>query len=264
MIDRDAVILGVLKKIKGNFREPGVKHVWETGWGEILERIRAEGFSPALLKPQYMNGDEVIRYNGEYRYADASHDMDAAIRKSVIALHLKGEERIVELGCGTGLNQLLLAEICPEAELVAADWAKASQEIVREISAHLKRVIKPVNFNMFTLDGWDELGAEGAAVLTVHALEQLGDDWGLLLTALRKAKICVHLEPIVENYNEENLFDFLAAEYHRARGYLTGWLPAIRELEKQGKAEILRSDRIRFGNRYHEAYSILVWKPVNE
>ncbi len=85
MLDRDAIILGVLKKINGSFREPCVKHVWETGWGEILERIRAEGFSPALLTPQYMNGDEVCRFNGDYRLADNTHDMDMAIRKSAIA-----------------------------------------------------------------------------------------------------------------------------------------------------------------------------------
>lgn len=267
LIDRDALILQVLKKLQSPFRKPGSKEVWDTGWEEILERVRRNQFSPELLKPQYFRGDEICRKDGEYTHAEQFYEMDHAIRKCDFANYLREVPKIVEIGCGTGINQLLLAEMFPEAELVAADWAKASQEIVAAISANLSRAIKPVNFNMFTLDGWENLGIdEKTAVLTVHALEQIGADWGLLLTALRKARprICVHIEPLLELYDETKLFDWLAAEYHRTRDYLAGWLPAIQELQRQGKAEILACYRRQFGNLYHEAYSILVWKPIGE
>ena len=262
-MNRDEVILGVLKKIAGGFRQPGSKDVWDTGWGEILDAIQKDGFTPEALKPQYFGNDNMHRSNGDWHVMDHAWQMDQSIRKSAISELVGGN--IVELGCGTGINQLLIAEMYPDAELVAADWAKASQEIISSISTYIGRHIKPVNFNMASLEGWDDLGiGETTAVLTIHALEQLGSDWGLLLTALRAAKprICVHVEPILELYDETDLFDYLAAEYHRARDYLSGWLPAIRELERQGKAEIIRLERNKFGNRYHEAYTILVWKPL--
>lgn len=261
MPSRDSIILDILKRLEGDFRPAFDKEVWDNGWGEILDKINNEGFSIQHLKPQYFK-DEVFRYRGDWYTDENQWELDREIRSKVFAEHLTGL-RVVEIGCGTGINQLLLADICPE--LVAADWAEPSQEIIKRINGHLNKDIKPVNFDMFSLRGWDELGIdENTAILTVHALEQVGEDWGLLLTAIRKAKprLCVHIEPLYELYDQDILFDYLAARYHRKRNYLEGYLPAIRELERNGNAEIMRCERLHFGGKYHEAYSVLVWKPI--
>ena len=81
-----------------------------------------------------------------------------------------------------------------------------------------------------------------------------------LLENLYKQKcLCVHLEPIKEFY-EDNLFDTLAKNYHKKRNYLGNFLTDIRQLELEGKAEILEELRIGFGDRYHEAYGLIIWK----
>ncbi len=102
------------------------------------------------------------------------------------------------------------------------------------------------------------------AVLSVHALEQLSGNWGPLLDKLLevKPKLCLHLEPILELYDESILFDFLAAKYHRRRNYLHGWLSRLRELEAAGRVQITEERRLGFGDRYHEAYSVLAWRPL--
>ena len=82
----------------------------------------------------------------------------------------------------------------------------------------------------------------------------------MLLILCKNKPLCVHLEPIYEYYNNENLFDTLAKNYHKKRNYLGKYLTDIKLLEKEGKAEILEEIRIGFGDRYHEAYSLLVWK----
>src|SRR5688500_5096575 len=53
--ERDDIMLGILKRIeKRDFRIVGENDntVWIRGWGEILEQIEKQGFSPDLLRPQ--------------------------------------------------------------------------------------------------------------------------------------------------------------------------------------------------------------------
>ena len=77
----------------------------------------------------------------------------------------------------------------------------------------------------------------------------------------RDQPACV-LEPIVELYDRSSLFDVLAIKYHERRNYLHGWLTRLRELAALGRAEILQVRRLGFGDRYHEAYSVILWKPL--
>jgi cyclopropane fatty-acyl-phospholipid synthase-like methyltransferase len=255
LINRDALILDILKKIKGGFREPYIKEPWDKGWGEIAEKIR-QGFDLSALKPQYYGDDPICRHDNEFRPSELYEAMDRALRNDA-ARYLKGAKKVVEIGCGTGINLPHIASICPDAEITAADWSEASQEIVAAIAAYLKRPITGVKYNMFSPAPL----IDGHHVITVHALEQIGTKWELLLEEMQKASLCVHLEPILELYDETILMDYLAAEYHRTRGYLSGFLPAVRKLEREGKAEILTCERRKFGNRYHDSYSLLVWRP---
>lgn len=269
--ERDAIMLGILKRIQeGALRVVGGNDntVWQKGWGEILAQVQAQGFTPAILRPQYFDHHRIMRLDSEYidgGDANFVYEYDQLLRRLVIAHYLKGQKHVVELGCGTGTSQLILAELLPDAQLTASDWAEPSQEIIRAIGAYLKRDIKPVNFNMLTLEGWNELGINsGSAVLTVHALEQLGDGCGALLDKLvaAKPKLCVHFEPVAELYDEAQLTDYLAAYYHRHRNYLHGWLTRLRALETQGKVRLLDVRRLSFGDRYHEAYSVIAWQAL--
>jgi hypothetical protein len=99
--------------------------------------------------------------------------------------------------------------------------------------------------------------------MTVHAMEQLGSNWQSFLDFLiaRRPALCLHIEPILEHYDERSSFDARARRYHLKRGYLQGFLPEVLALCKEGKADLIGSRRVRFGGLYHEAYSILAWRP---
>jgi len=270
--EREEIVRGITERTdSGSLRVVGGNdnEVWERGWGEILAQVTAKGgFTPAILKPQYFDHHRIMRFNGDYIDAgDANfvYEYDQVLRRLVLAKYLKGATKVVELGCGTGTSQLMLADILPKAKLVASDWAKPSQEIIRAMGAYLKRHITPVCFNMLTLEGWDELTIDhDTTVVTVHALEQLGGNIGALLDALLKARprTCLHFEPIAEFYDEKVPFDQLALRYHRRRNYLDGWLTRLRELAARGKIEITEERRLAFGDRYHEAYNIVQWRPL--
>tara|TARA_Y200000002_G_scaffold71953_1_gene56319 strand:+ start:5400 stop:7268 length:1869 start_codon:yes stop_codon:yes gene_type:complete len=266
--ERDDVIKSILEKINlKDLRISGENNndVWEKGWGEILDSIR-HGFSPEKIMPQYFDHHKIMRLDGKFITEISDnfvYKYDQIIRKVVLKKYASSKSKLVELGCGTGSGTLLAAlDLDENINITASDWAISSLPILKEISKFTCRDINAVQFNMLDLNGWDSLSIdEDTTVISFHALEQLGNNYKKLLSRLCKNKpLCVHLEPIYEYYNNENLFDTLAKNYHKKRNYLGKYLTDIKLLEKEGKAEILEEIRIGFGDRYHEAYSLLVWK----
>lgn len=270
--ERDAVVLDVLKKTDSeSLRIAGANDntVWEDGWGEILARLQGSTEPlETLLKPQYFQHHRILRFRGQFIDAfntEFVYNYDRILRTVAIKRFLSDANRIVELGSGTGTTQLLLAALVPSAELVSSDWARSSQQIVQLISQRCDRDIATAQVNMLDLYGWKALRVDRhCAVLTIHAMEQLGDNWRPLLNALlaQKPKLCVHLEPVLEMYNQEELFDYIAAKYHKRRNYLLGYLTALQRLASEGLVKIQEQRRLQFGDRYHEAYTLIVWSPT--
>ncbi|KMT66597.1 class I SAM-dependent methyltransferase [Catenovulum maritimum] len=242
--------------------------VWEKGWGEVYQNVTQHGVNKQQLNPQYFGKYDYLRLDGQFikpLTEGFEAQLDLWIREYIFSRYLKGQNRIVELGCGTGNSLLLLNQLFPNAELVGADWASASQKIVNAIAHKTAANIIGVNLNMLTLQGFDELQITyDSAVISVHALEQLGDNYRDLTDALIKStpKLCVHLEPVIENYTSDNDFDQLAQEYHTKRNYLGPWLTYLQQKESTGEIRILENKRLGFGGVYHEAYSLVVWQSV--
>ena len=118
---------------------------------------------------------------------------------------------------------------------------------------------------MFTLDGNENINITNfTAVVTLHAMEQLGDNFGPFLDMLisNRPAVCIHLEPIIEFYDTTLEFDLYAVNYHNKRNYLSGFLNKLHNYEKVGDIEIIQSHRSGFGSTFQEAYSIIVWRPL--
>ena len=101
------------------------------------------------------------------------------------------------------------------------------------------------------------------AVITMGALEQVGDRWGPFLDMMLrcKPKLVLHVEPVEEFYDERNLSDWLALRYHKARGYLSGYYTELHRLHALGKVELIETGRNYLGNRHNEGFSLIVWRP---
>ena len=240
---------------------------WEHGWSEVLREIETHGFSAEALTPQYFRHD-ILRYNGGYIRASApgfEYRFYEILRRVLFSRYLTNYARIVEFGCGTGSNLHLLHQMFPLHQFIGCDWARPSQKIIRRLATETGGDIHANRFDMFTLEGRDEIEIDGAtAIITMHALEQLGDGFGPFLDYLIAARpgISFHLEPIAEFYDPHLPFDENALEYHNKRKYLSGFLTRIHELEDNGKLEILEAKRLGFGSMYQEAYSLIVWRPA--
>jgi len=239
--------------------------VWERGWAELADQLASQTITTHTLRPQYYHGEVPCRLFGglvEQVTPDFEYWVGLCVRFVTFAEFLRDQRDIVEFGCGTGINLLLLAQLIPGARLAGCDWATPSQRILAQIARETGEAIEGYRFNMLSATG--ECGPVGAdtAVLTVHALEQVGAGWQPFLDFViaRRPRLCVHLEPLVELYETAPLDD-LARRYHRKRRYLDGFVPAIQALAARGQAEILTLRRTAFSGLYQEAYSVLVWRP---
>jgi SAM-dependent methyltransferase len=266
-VERDDVLLEVLRRIHAPTLKAAGTHRaadWETGWHENLEEFRRQPDARALV-PRYVKPGVPIRLNGQY-IKPALHEFvyhyTIIFREWLFRAFLGSHRRVVEFGCGTGQNLVHLGAVFPGTQLAGCDWAPSSQTLLGEIRQHLKLDITGHHFDFFRPALPMPLDREWA-VLTFGALEQLGADHAAYLDFLlsQRPGLCVDVVGVAELYDSSDLVDYLGRLYHERRNYLTGYLPRLRELERDGRVEIVAAHHHRFGNYFDDPYSYIVWRP---
>ena len=241
--------------------------VWNKGWGEIYDKIKNKKFDENSIVPQYFSLHKVLRFQNEYikTHKYFAYHMDQLIRKLVLYKFVNRNSNIIELGSGTGNNQILINKLFPKVKQTASDWSSSSLSINRLISKKIKKDIKIVKLNMINLKGWENLEInKNSLLLTTHSLEQLSDYSSNLLQKILDSnfKRVINIEPIIENYDHDNLLDFLAISYHKKRNYLINWLSNLQKLERKKEIKFIFNKRFKFGDKFHEAYSVIVWEKL--
>jgi len=243
------------------------KNDWHRGWSENLNAFTSSGFNLEALQPKYLNKEpRPFRFDGNYIIPDSKtfeKDFIAVISNWIFTTYLHEYDNIYELGCGTGKNLISFANLFNDKKYFGLDWAPSSQEIVDLISKHHGFNISGHKFDFFAPNTeFDILTNSG--IFTICALEQLGDKYKLLVDYLlgKKPKICVHLEPINELYDENSEFDNIALKFHSSRNYLKNYLSYLKQLESENLIRILTTKKINFGSLHHDAYSLIVWEII--
>ena len=192
------------------------------------------------------------------------YDLFVLARRLLFGWYLAGIRTIYEIGSGSGNNLWLLSELFPDASIVGLDWVTPAVELANELGAATGRKIEGRRFDMLNPDR-NLMLEPGSAVVTIHALEQLGDRHGALLDWLAAARpaLVLHYEPILEFYDAANLLDYLALWYSERRRYLSGFWTAIAARRDAGEIEVLAAERPGLGGVFHEA-SVIVWRPITQ
>lgn len=265
---------GLLREIVRTLLAPNVvrsgdhrRDDWEKGWGENLDSILRSSPDRESVIPKYFGKYDAIRWRGrfirplspQFEYRSLAVILDWLFDK-----YLRDADVVYEFGCGTGYNLLRAREFNQVASLWGLDWATSSQRIIERL-AHggLDPDIHGRRFDYFDPDESFRLAAN-SVVYTVASLEQVGARWRKFVDYLlsNRPALCVHVEPIAELLDPDNLLDYLSVEYFKKRNYLKGFLDGLRQLEEQGKVMIHRAQRSHIGSLFIDGYSIVVWSPV--
>jgi len=240
---------------------------WEERWGQLYAEICSTGVTMEKLRPKYFGG-RILRLDGRFINAfeeNFEFNLHLTTLRALFQNYLDSVDRVVDLGCGSGTSLYLLAEMFPELTLYGGDWSPVSQKILSEIAARTG-----INISGFSIDLRNDLTEQpipinaDTAVISIHAFEQLGEDYGFALDLLLKnrPKIILQIEPIYEFYDPQVKMDHLAILHHDKEHYLKGYLTKLQALADEGRIEIRDQRRLFFGGAWHEAYSLLVWRPI--
>lgn len=266
--DRDKILLKIMKALLDPQPIKAGKHrqdQWEKGWAENLESYikHVEG----SIIPRYFGKHDVIRWKQQFLNpisANFEYNMLAIIQYWLFDKYLRSSNSIYEFGCGTGHNLLRVREVNTSASLWGLDWVRSSQEIIQKMRLEKSDPkLFTQNFDFFNPDANFKLNKK-SAIYTVAALEQIGNKFQPFICYLleNKPEICIHIEPIAELLDPNNLVDYLSIQYFKKRDYLNGYLSKLQELETKGKIKIHLAQRSFIGSLYIEGYSIIVWSPI--
>jgi hypothetical protein len=267
--ERDTVMLGILKQLDvDQFARVGEerKGIWEKAWAASAENFKRRSLD-GLLPEYHTRTNQIVRLNRQYVQSVESGNLEnsfsPAFRRWLFVKYVSPASAVYEFGCGSGFNLTILAQMFPDKNLYGLDWAESAVQLVNQIGQTQGYRLQGRSFDFFAPDRSLQLEAN-SVVLTMCALEQIGDRHEDFLRFLlgRAPVLCLNMEPLVELYDPDNLVDYLALRYHRQRGYLDGYLTRLRQLEALGKIEILKIQRVYFGNLYHEGYSFVAWRPI--
>ena len=267
--ERDNVILQVLKKIEGDTQVIGAterKDVWEHGWAENLQSFVESGGDLDKLVPKFIRENQPIRYAGDYIMPvnpKFEYHFMTVFRLWLFQKYLSPFDTIYEFGCGTGMNLVLLGSLFPQKELYGLDFVRSSVELVNKIGESGAGNIKGCLFDMIEPDESLQL-SQNSAVLTFGAIEQLASKFEKFIEYLcrNKPKLCIHIEPTIELYEEDHLFDYLAIKFHRKRGYTENLLSSLKELERRGAIRLIKVKRLYLGSLFMEGYTYFIWEPL--
>ena len=266
--ERDQAVLNVLKKIETDkqvIASPERQDAWEKGWEENLNSFIEKGNDLSALIPKFIRPNQLIRLFGNYiKPSNPLFELDffRVFRLWIFKKYFKDVSSIYEFGCGTGFNLVELAKMYPDKKLYGSDFVSSSRDLVNKIAEAYKFNLKGFLFDMLKPDENITLD-KNSAIYTFGSLEQLGGKIEAFLQFIlkRQPEICINLEPTIELYDENNLFDYLAIKFHRKRGYTKGYLPRLKDLESQCKIEILKVKRLYFGSTFMEGFTYMIWRP---
>lgn len=267
--ERDRFIKKILEILLDQSIEPVGKHrrpKWEKGWSENLSKYKKAAVIKNL-SPMYFGKYDCIRWNQNF-IIPLSKNFEAnslgLIQDWLFDLYLRQAKTVYEFGCGTGHNLLRLRTINKKAVLWGLDWTKSSQKLIDRIQqANPDPKLRSHNFDFFKPDYSFKLDKE-SVVLTIASLEQTGHEFKKFINYLvkEKPKLVIHIEPVYELLDKNNVFDYLSLKYFQKRNYLWGLLDYLRRLETQKKIKIIRAQRTYLGSLFIDGYSIIVWQTI--
>lgn len=268
-LDKEDIYKTVIDKIRNDSQligSPDRKNIWHKGWNENLELYSSNVDNLSSLIPKFIRPTDVVRLFGQYvKPQNSMFELSyfEVIRDHLFRTYFNDVSSVYEYGCGTGFNLVELAKIYPDKNLYGSDFVQSSVDLVNKVA---KSRVLNINSFIFDMVHPDKSRAiePNSGVYTFGSLEQISSQFEEFIEYLLHQKItrCVHMEPTIELYDQDILFDYLAAWFHSKRGYTTGLLPYLQRKEAEGSIRIIKTKRTGMGSIMMEGFSYIVWEPL--
>ena len=222
--EHDASILRCVRVLMEEGLDRAGEHAlekWEKGWAENLEML-SNNPDPSSVVPLYFAKNHIVRLRQRFvrpTSADFEYHIYGLILDWLFDAYAREADHIYEFGCGPGYNLLRLRRVNSHARLWGLDWASSSQKIVEKMAvAFNDPALFARRFDYFHPDYTFNL-EKGAVVCTCASLEQVGRNFEPFVEYLLRNRpaLCIHVEPIGELLDEENLLDYLSLRYFQKR-----------------------------------------------
>lgn len=266
-VDRDNLILRILKRVEEDRQVIGAperRHIWDEGWKENINEFIAGNYDLSKLVPKFIRHGQPVRFNCCFiQPSNSNFELDyfTVFKQWLFKTYFDSASHVYEFGCGTGLNLVTMAQLYPEKKLYGLDFVPSSVELVNKIAECYSFNLQGHLFDMITPNTTFRLEKD-SAVLTIGSVEQLASKFEAFIEYLlsQPISLCVHVEPIIELYDGNNLLDYLAIKFQSKRGYTRNLLPYLKELEEKRRLEIVKVKRLYFGSLFMEGYNLIVWR----
>lgn len=267
--ERENLYLEALRKIKADKQKIGAPErtqVWQDGWNENLNMFRESDYDESALRPKFVRKGNPVRLNKKFiipRNNDFELNFIEIFRHWYIETYFSDIEEVHEFGCGTGFNLLAINKLFSEKKLYGSDFVQSSVDLVNTIASSKSIPLKGTYFNMLEPRSDYKVGPS-SALYTFGSLEQLASKIEPILDffVAKRPAICLHCEPAIELYDDDSIVDLLGYQFQKQRGYTSGLIRKLKELESEEKIEILKIKRLFFGSFFMEGYNLFVWRPV--
>ncbi len=266
--EKQTVILDEIKKNidsnKFSMAGESKRSFWNDKWSDQLKNFTTKKQKIDALVPKYFI-KPMSRFNGGFIIPlknDFEINWSRVYKYWLFKKYFQNVDNIYEFGGGTGMNMPILADLFPQKKFYCSDWVESAVEIYNLMAKKFKWNLSGFVFDMFRPNYSLEVPKK-SAFLTFSSLEQLGRNYRdfIEFAIQKKVDLFVTVDSIEELYGKTK-YDNLARKFIIKRNYLKSYLTFLRNLEEKGRIKIIKIQRIRFGNLYHDGYSYIVWKPI--
>jgi len=266
---RDYLITQIIERIRNDnqiIASDCRTETWTKGWEDNLEAFRISGGNVKELIPRFVRPGQPVRWERKYVQPNLDNFELAYIevlRHFIIENYFGQVSSLYEFGAGTGFNLVHAGQLRPEIHLVGTDFVQSAVDLMNEVGITLGINLTSSIFDMIRPNDFSLELPENSGVWTFGSLEQLGGKIEPIVNYIieNKPKICVHVEPMSELYDEAVLEDYLAKWFQTKRGYTSGLISLLEQHEKAGRITINKIKRLEFGSLMMEGYNLMVWTP---
>jgi hypothetical protein len=184
----------------------------------------------------------------------------------LVARHVDGAEKIVELGTGYGYNLFSLHHSHPDWTLKGFDISSNGITIGREIAAHFG-ISDKVSLDRIDLtDASDpNLAAiAGEVVLTYFCIEQIPYDVRKVIENIiaGRPRRVINIEPTTELLDLRYPRDIVSLLYIRSVDYQTELFSTLDRLERKGRIRVVARERMQFAPSINNDGFLYCWEPL--